>query len=152
MYAYTVPTTDGGNASNGNLLARSDPVMGDWALQYDTLNRLTEAAGNAQGLTVNGAPYNNECWTYDPFGNRLQEAVQSPNCIAQTPGRLNYITNVTMSASNNNRIASASGSGYIADANLALWKNLSLNRTMALPFYLALPALSLRVARSDLFA
>jgi YD repeat-containing protein len=58
----------GGWAANGNLLASSDSVMGDWAYQYDTLNRLTTTA---PALNAPGAfQFSLGCYAYDPFGNR----------------------------------------------------------------------------------
>jgi hypothetical protein len=42
IYSYLIPA--GGYAANSNIVAHSDSVMGDWAFQYDTLNRLAVAA------------------------------------------------------------------------------------------------------------
>ena len=100
--------------ANGNINSSNDSLNSYYQYEYDTLNRVTEAAGNAQGLVINGTAYDVECWTYDAFGNRLQEAVQSPSCTTQTPGPSNYITNFNLSTGNNNQIASTSGSGRAA--------------------------------------
>ena len=66
VYNYTVPA--GGYAPNGNLLAHSDSIMGDWAFQYGTLNRLTVMApsDNVPGTFA----WSLGCYAYDPFGNR----------------------------------------------------------------------------------
>lgn len=65
VYNYTVPP--GGYAPNGNLLSYSDAVMGDWAFQYDTLNRLTTIipSSNAASFATSMG-----CYAYDAFGNR----------------------------------------------------------------------------------
>jgi len=61
IYSYVIPA--GGCALNGNIMAHSDSVMGDWAFMYDTLNRLTVGAAAANP----GTPYPNtmSCWAYD---------------------------------------------------------------------------------------
>ena len=71
-----------GYAANGNLVASSDSVMGDWVYGYDTLNRLTGAV-NALSTTA-AAQYANAtgCWSYDGFGNRGQEAFST---VSSTP-------------------------------------------------------------------
>jgi RHS repeat-associated protein len=67
IYAYYVPSD--GYAPNGNLLASSDSVTGDWLYTYSTLSQLT-------GSYAIIGPYMGQsgCWTYDPFGNRGKEA------------------------------------------------------------------------------
>jgi RHS repeat-associated protein len=69
IYNYTVPP--GGYAPNGNLLASSDMVMGDFAFQYDTLNRLTVIAPSENV----GWGYSLGCYLYDSFGNRTLDVV-----------------------------------------------------------------------------
>jgi len=73
IYSYYVPT--GGYAANGNILAYSGSVMGDWAYTYDTLNRLSTA------VAVVG-PYAGQygCWGYDSCGNRELESLQTSPC------------------------------------------------------------------------
>jgi hypothetical protein len=75
IYAYYVPQD--GYALNGNLLASSDSIMGDWTYNYDSLNRLT-------GSYAIVGPYANQtgCWTYDSFGNRGKEAFST---VTSTP-------------------------------------------------------------------
>lgn len=66
IYSYTVPAN--GYAPNGNLSAYTDSVMGTWAMQYDGLNRLQNAAASAgafQGVHLQ--------WQFDSFGNRLNQ-------------------------------------------------------------------------------
>jgi hypothetical protein len=43
---------DGGYAPNGNILAHSDSVMGDWLFSYDTLDRLTTSTGTSSMTTL----------------------------------------------------------------------------------------------------
>jgi RHS repeat-associated protein len=72
IYSYSI-TDSGGNSgysANGNILAYTDSVNGQWSLGYDSLNRLTSAATGA----------NNYCWTYDSFGNRTAQGTQSTAC------------------------------------------------------------------------
>jgi RHS repeat-associated protein len=59
----------------GNLTSYSDLVMGTWAAQYDTLNRLKTDVASA-------GPYSgqNYCWAYDPFGNRTAQIEQGAAC------------------------------------------------------------------------
>jgi RHS repeat-associated protein len=59
----------------GNAIDYTDTVMGTWSFGYDSLNRLisgTPSAGDFSG--------NNECWAYDPFGNRTAQASQTTAC------------------------------------------------------------------------
>jgi RHS repeat-associated protein len=66
VYNYTVPP--GGYAANGNVLAYSDAVMGDWAFQYDSLNRLTVLAPSEN--VPSQFSWSLGCYAYDAFGNR----------------------------------------------------------------------------------
>ena len=77
IYQYSVPV--GGYDTNGNVLAYTDTVMGQWNFGYDQLNRLVTAhngdaflAGTPEPPARNWAP--DFCWAYDSFGNRLQQA------------------------------------------------------------------------------
>ncbi len=72
--SYTVPA--GGYAPNGNIVQHTDQITGTWTMQYDNLNRLTNAtstAGYSNGVSVG--------WTYDSFGNRL---TQTPSASGPT--------------------------------------------------------------------
>jgi RHS repeat-associated protein len=78
VYQYTVP--QGGYDYAGNLLNYTDlsgtqPVMGTWNFNYDTLNRLVSGGSTA-------GPYagQNLCWGYDAFGNRTAQSLQSGAC------------------------------------------------------------------------
>jgi RHS repeat-associated protein len=90
IYSYTVPA--GGYAPNGNLLAHSDSVMGDWGYQYDTLNRLTAAAGAATLPGGASQPYANliGCYGYDPFGNRTLANITSGDCTGANAATAKY--------------------------------------------------------------
>jgi len=71
VYTYSVPP--GGYAANGNLLAHSDSVMGDWAFQYDTLNRLTVMAPSNNVPSADSISLG--CYAYDAFGNRTLDVL-----------------------------------------------------------------------------
>ncbi len=73
LYSYSITdaNNNSGYAANGNVMAYTDSVNGQWALGYDSLNRLTSAgkAGNSY-----------YCWAYDSFGNRTAQGIQSTPC------------------------------------------------------------------------
>jgi RHS repeat-associated protein len=71
-YSYSITDSNGnsGYAANGNVVAYTDSVNGQWSLGYDNLNRLASAATGA----------NNYCWAYDSFGNRTAQGTQSTTC------------------------------------------------------------------------
>jgi RHS repeat-associated protein len=78
VYQFTVP--QGGYDYAGNLLSYNDlsgtqPLMGRWNFQYDTLNRLISGSAST-------GPYAGQyfCWGYDPFGNRTAQTQQSGAC------------------------------------------------------------------------
>ena len=104
IYEYNAA---GGYDANGNVLGYTDSVMGAWGFSYDQLNRLTGATANP---AVNGS--SNFCWTYDAFGNRLQQsasnaAFSSSDGSCSTSGTLNQ--NTTASYNEQNQ---AIGYGY----------------------------------------
>jgi RHS repeat-associated protein len=99
VYSYAIP--EGGYTANSNIQGYSDSVMGDWAFQYDTLNRLTSAvpAPNAPSLYVNTTA----CWAYDAFGNRtIASFVTSTDCsgasVTSKFDSANHITFVSQTA------------------------------------------------------
>jgi RHS repeat-associated protein len=49
--------------------------MGNWTYQYDVLNRLTSGAASTGTYASQNA-----CWSYDDFGNRTIESVQTGAC------------------------------------------------------------------------
>lgn len=76
IYSFTTPA---GSAYDGygNLMNFTDSVMGTWAFQYDTLNRLptgTPSSGTYLGQYA--------CWAYDSFGNRTAQSYQTTNCTS----------------------------------------------------------------------
>ena len=73
IYTYTVPT--GGFDAVGNIVASQDSIMGNWTYQYDVLNRLTSGAASTGTYASQNA-----CWSYDDFGNRTIESVQTGAC------------------------------------------------------------------------
>jgi RHS repeat-associated protein len=85
IYSYSIPPYTFGSSSTGydavgNVLGYTDQLTGPtasgtlasttdaWLFPYDTLNRLTGAAGSQAG--PNGQTSTNYCWSYDAFGNR----------------------------------------------------------------------------------
>jgi RHS repeat-associated protein len=73
IYTYTVPT--GGFDGVGNIVASQDSIMGNRTYQYDVLNRLL--SGSASSCPDASQ---NACWSYDDFGNRTIESVQTGAC------------------------------------------------------------------------
>lgn len=73
IYEYAIERADGasGYDPHGNIVAYIDTVNGAWNVGYDALNRIAAAAN----VSANGANSTAYCWTYDSFGNRLNEAV-----------------------------------------------------------------------------
>jgi len=103
IYSYYVPS--GGYAANGNILAYSDSVMGDWAYSYDPMNRLSSGVAAA-------GPYAGQygCWGYDSFGNRELGSMQTGPCSTS------WTPNVQFNASNQVKLAPSAASGFVYDA------------------------------------
>ena len=76
LYWYVVP--GGGYAPNGNILAQSDSVMGDWYFTYDAVDRLLTATPDVTAPSQYLGNYG--CWGYDAFGNRTLEAFSTVAC------------------------------------------------------------------------
>jgi RHS repeat-associated protein len=104
MYSYSIT----GYAPNGNLLNYTDTVNGTWSIPstggYDGLNRLSAATWTPVGGTQQSA-----CWSYDSFGNRTAQVVQSATCSDPAP---------TASYNSNNQVTWVQGSalGFEYDA------------------------------------
>ena len=100
----------------GNVTGYTDSVMGTWGLSYDSLNRLM--SGNATFGDFDGQYF---CWSYDNFGNRLQQEISSAafqsgsgganSCQAQSTADLT--ANIATYASNN-RITGTNARGVAA--------------------------------------
>jgi RHS repeat-associated protein len=108
IYTYTVP--GGGYAPNGNLTNYIDSATGTWNLQYDSLNRVQNAAvtaGYYNGLTIQ--------WQYDSFGNRSNQTLSGSNATLPPSTSARYDDGT-------NRITSSSfgvdSSSYDATGNL----------------------------------
>jgi RHS repeat-associated protein len=68
LYSYNITSYQ----VNGNLLSYNDSVNGSWTLGYDNLNRLTSSSQTPVGsMTQYG------CWSYDSFGNRMNQTIAS---------------------------------------------------------------------------
>ena len=99
VYSYSVPY--GGYAPNGDLLAHSDSVMGDWLFDYDTLDRLTLAAPADNAPSP--YPHTIGCFGYDSFGNRTLASFASSDCLSgqattSTYNANNQVTHVSQGA------------------------------------------------------
>ena len=93
----------------------SDSVMGDWLYNYDTLNRLTSTQ-NALATSI--APqYAGQygCWSYDPFGNRKQEAYST---ATSTPCATGANDNVLTTTRTYNSLNQDTGFQYDAAGNV----------------------------------
>jgi RHS repeat-associated protein len=108
LYYYYVPA--GGYAPNGNILFRSDMVMGDWYYNYDAVDRLVSATPDTTAPTK--YQYNFGCWTYDAYGNRTSESFSMTACGNSPP--LASWANYNPA---NNQVTTASTGGYIYDAS-----------------------------------
>jgi RHS repeat-associated protein len=91
VYSYCVPGPSNASCTSstsgydgvGNVLKYQDSVMGTWNFSYDPLNRL--ANGNAtSGDFSTQLPY--ACWSYDNYGNRLQQEMSSAAFITGSGG------------------------------------------------------------------
>jgi RHS repeat-associated protein len=113
IYSYLIPA--GGYALNGNILAHSDSVMGDWAFQYDTLNRLTVAAPAINAPSTYQKTVG--CFSYDSFGNRTTDAyVTLSDCTTATEtAKYNSVNQVTF-VSQGTPVSYSAPSGFKYDA------------------------------------
>jgi RHS repeat-associated protein len=101
IYYYLIP--NGGYAPNGNILAHSDMIMGDWIFAYDAADRLISEVPESTAPSRCIGKY--ACWTYDAFGNRTLEAFSTVACNGTNPTpQMKAVINVA-----NNRITSVSG-------------------------------------------
>lgn len=104
IYSYMIP--QGGYAPNGNILAHTDSVMGDWLFSYDAMDRLTAAA--AGGSAPSAFRGQSAGWSYDSYGNRTAQSFS--NSVNSSWANYNPA---------NNRITTASTAvaGYVYDAS-----------------------------------
>jgi RHS repeat-associated protein len=79
----TVYSFNGAYDPAGNLLGYTDNlsggqpngIMGTWSFNYDSLNRLISGAASTGQYAGQ-----NLCWSYDPFGNRTAQSLQTAAC------------------------------------------------------------------------
>jgi RHS repeat-associated protein len=88
IYSYSIVNASGGTGydANGNILSYTDSVTGAWSsLGYDGVNRLI--AGTQAPVPINGVAQSPQsfCWSYDSFGNRTAQLVQSAACSSPAP-------------------------------------------------------------------
>jgi RHS repeat-associated protein len=115
LYNFSIVNASGGSGYDavGNVTAYTDSVNGAWSFNYDTLNRLANAAG-----TQDDNPYPNYCWQYDSFGNRLGQnssatayasTAGGPNTCPVTSGPSSWaLYNGTVNGPNNNQMSGTS--------------------------------------------
>jgi RHS repeat-associated protein len=88
--------------------------MGAWNFSYDSLNRLTTAQNTAASSATPQYAGQNLCWSYDSFGNRTTQQIQSAAC-SSTPAPTaaytssNRVTWTSVNAAGNNFIYDAAG-------------------------------------------
>jgi RHS repeat-associated protein len=106
IYSYQIPS--GGYAPNGNILAHSDSVMGNWNFTYDMVDRLTTAAAGASAPTPTAFQNQTAAWSYDSYGNRTAQTFSN--------GLYSNYANYNPA---NNRITTATSAvaGYVYDAS-----------------------------------
>ncbi len=105
IYSYSMPLY-GGYDGVGNLKSVTDAMTGTWLYSYDNLNRLltgTSTAGYYAGAQMS--------WSYDPFGNRLNESVGG-TVAAPMPSS----TTASYTAASNQVASVNGGAGLIYDA------------------------------------
>lgn len=113
IYYYYVPK--GGYASNGNILAHSDSVMGDWTFTYDAVDRLTSAVPSYSTQSEYSGDVG--CWTYDAYGNRTLEAFSTAACSANpTPQSL-----TTYNAANNQVVNSTVSPNTVSGVGIFIY-------------------------------
>jgi len=131
VYSYSIPSyvasqNPVGYDPVGNVVGYSDQVMGArglstdvWGFGYDTLYRLTGAAGSQTGS--NGQVSTNYCWSYDAFGNRtLNYSGACTSGLTLTAyGTNNQLANglVQYDVAGDLNYDSATGNTYLYDAD-----------------------------------
>lgn len=121
VYSFSIPSYVQGSPPTGydavgNVVGYTDSSTGAWGFGYDTLNRLTGAAGTQPGGTVVNA-----CWAYDSFGNRtLNYPAACASGLTQTQG---YNTNnqmtgglISYDGAGNIKADTTGGKSYVYDA------------------------------------
>jgi hypothetical protein len=92
IYSYSIVNASGdtGYDYNGNILSYTDSVTGTWRnLAYDGVNRLIAGTQTA----IAGAPLSASqtfCWSYDSFGNRTAQLLQSAACSSPPAPTVTY--------------------------------------------------------------
>jgi RHS repeat-associated protein len=96
----TIYSYQAGYAVNSNLTSVSDSVIGNWTYSYDHLNRLASSQNTAVTSVSSQFSGIDGCWTYDPFGNRVSEAMSTTPCSNLPPLK----SWATYTGTNNNRM------------------------------------------------
>ena len=105
IYSYSA-TYDG----VGNVTGYNDSVMGNWGFGYDSLNRLSNANASSGSYSDNSI-----CWSYDSFGNRLQQEISSAPFQSGSGGA--NLCNPQPSASVTTDLASYNANNQITSTN-----------------------------------
>jgi len=107
-----------GYAPNGNILAHTDSVMGQWGFSYDAVDRLVTATPGANTPAQYIGYF--ACWSYDSYGNRTLEAFSTAACNNNPTPQVStsYYSNNRVSSSTVSTETLAAGSfGYDASGN-----------------------------------
>ena len=121
VYSYSAVYDGAGNVTGYNDTGYNHAIMGGWGFTYDTLNRLltaTSTSGDYSGQ--------NECWSYDSFGNRTAESPQTSSCPTpetSVPATARYnannqVTWTTVNSAVNGFTYDPSGNGNVVNDNL----------------------------------
>ncbi|MGA2350370.1 MAG: RHS repeat-associated core domain-containing protein [Terracidiphilus sp.] len=130
FYSYLVPTN--GYAPNGNLLNVIDSVTGTWNYTYDNLNRLVGSAAGTSAIPGFQAYYAGAQtgWSYDAFGNRLNEqlggmvnnSMPASSTASYTPAS-NQVASMTYDAAGDVTYDGLNSYLYDAEGRLCAVKN-----------------------------
>ena len=101
-------------ATNNNVTAVTDTIMGSWKYTYDTLNRLKEATAATGGIMTPFGTFLTQCWTYDGFGNRTGEGELTSGTTCPNPISGATHSNVAL-YNTSNRITSNSVNTFVYD-------------------------------------
>ena len=110
IYSYTVNSY----ASNSNILAHTDSVMGTWSFSYDAVDRLITAQAGSNVPGAYAGIYG--CWGYDSFGNRTAESMSTTACTG-SPYLASWATYSYSALNNRMQTSSYAASGVLYDAS-----------------------------------
>jgi len=117
VYNYTAYYDGNGNVTScsDSIDNNSGSIMGSWSFHYDAFNRLQSGQATAGAWAGQSL-----CWSYDPWGNRTAQDLQTAACPAASSGQAPA---PTASYNVNNQVTwvqnvAPAGYGYDAAGNL----------------------------------